>query len=141
MKPFPLTAAGIQARLRAMEKERAALIELHRVYVAHGDPVAPSLPADRKGPQIVAAEASSPAPGYKPTRFISRAAVNGTTEAIHAVVGERPGIQRVDLINEVLRRVSTSAKKPRKNIANIARAQVKAGKLASRQGGFYPVPA
>lgn len=136
MKPFPLTAAGIQARLRAMEKERAVLIELHGVYAAHGDPVAPSPVAERKP----IATAAATKPPEQRTFFIPNTMVNGTTEAIHAVVKEQPGIQKADLITEVLKRVTTGAKKPRKNVANITMAQVKAKKLVSRQGGFYPAP-
>ena len=129
MKPFPLTVAGVRARLAQIQRERDALIALEQVYAEYGDPSATEHDrhADLKpGAALVALY-----------RRDGNTVLNGTTAAIFKTVDEKPGITKSALIDEVLAQVETAAKKPRRSVSNIISQQVGKQKLAVRQGGYY----
>lgn len=77
---------------------------------------------------FVPAKASAPTPWGR-----------GTTDAILAIVKEKPGIRPSDLIDTVLTRITPTAKKPRRAIASTYDYLLGKHRLERRDGRFYPV--
>lgn len=63
----------------------------------------------------------------------------GTTDAVLAVVRQKPGLEAAMLIDEVLKLITPTAKKPRRAIASTYEYLRANNRLIKRDGRFYPV--
>lgn len=129
---------ALRARLRELDREREALTALLDIYGGNDSPDTTGTPVrshnGARANGIAGANTS-----FSRRKPPTPATANGSTEAILAVVRERPGITISDLISQALDRIDAQAADPRKNMGTIVRYQLKAGRLQKRGEGYYPV--
>lgn len=132
---------ALRARLRELDREREALTALLDIYGGNDAPETSRAPArSHHAPRANGPAAANTASSNR-RKPPTPATANGSTEAILAVVSERPGITISDLISQALDRIDARAADPRKNMGTIVRYQLKAGRLQKRGEGYYPAVA
>jgi hypothetical protein len=128
--------AQIDALIKEHEAALTRLREFRTLYLKSPDLqlVISSLVGSERGAAHMSNGASNGTRGATATPF-----GRGTTEAVLTVVKQKPGIEAAPLIDEVLKLITPTAKKPRRAIASTYEYLRANNRLIKREGRFYPV--
>lgn len=127
--------AQIDALVKDHEAAISRLKEFRALYLKSPDlrlVIASLVGTEGGAAQVNVASNGSRKPGATPFG-------TGTTDAVLTVVREKPGIEAAALITEVLKRITPTAKKPRRAVASTYEYLRANNRLIKRDGRFYPI--